>query len=270
MAKVKRADQRVKRIDLRASIKDENNLLKASKKLGTQTISETIFNAVQTVANKSVEYGCDRASIKNTHLNIDYGRAHLQTFITEFFNVTQQYLTLAELEVIFAVVGKLNSISIIENAISEAVKTKLYHQLVKAHPDMIVSFDNVPQKDLTSLFELAGQMDFIPEVKTGQRAVIYWQCYELNEGEISINQKAVDKLTDNYRFTASSPQEIKKLNTVMAICDSLNNALKDPEIDPNHIFSLVYFDSEAKRFSPSGSYIKESLRPNIIFQRYSK
>lgn len=249
---------KIKRIDLLASESDEKNLQIAAQKLGSKKVSETIFNAVKEVAEK-IEYKVDREGIRQTDQNVNYGLIHLQKFVDEFKNATGEILTMPELQTILEGVGKLGSQLILQEAIGETVKTKLHEQQCKQNPAYEFPRDQIKTGDLTSLFEIAEKLNFIPEIKMYVIGILY-DCYDISEGKISINQENVSKRTDIYRFTASTPAELQKLKVVMEICQALDNALKDPEIDPARIFSLVYYDAEAKRFSPTGSYIKFNLR----------
>lgn len=246
------------RIDLLASSKDELNLQKAAAKLGSKKVSETIFKSVKEVAEK-VEYRIDREGIRQTEQNINYGLIHLNSFIQEFKNATGEILTLTELQTILEGVGKLGSQLILQEAIGETVKTKLHEQQCKQNPAYEFPRDQIKTGDLTSLFEIASKLNFIPEIKMYFIGILY-DCYSISEGIVSVIPENVEKRTDIYRFTASTPAELQKLKVVMEICQALDNAMKDPEIDPARIFSLVYYDGEAKRFSPTGSYIKFNLR----------
>jgi hypothetical protein len=167
----------------------------------------------------------------------------------------------------FAGLGKLGSETIIKEAIKELVTKKLYDKLKQDHPDFTFDYSNLPPKDLSNLFKATDKLNFIPDLKM-HFVGIYWSCYEITkEGKIITLQNQVDKLTDNYRFFASTAAELQKLSLVKSLCESLNSFLKDPEIIPEKIFTTVYFDQEAKRFAPSGSYVKYNLNPTTIFNR---
>lgn len=248
-------------INLRTSAQDKELLKKAGEKLGTKEVSKTILQSVKQVAEK-IEYKVDREGIRQTEQNINYGLIHLQKFEDAFKNATGEMLTLPELQTILEGVGKLGSQLILQEAIGETVKTKLHDQQCKQNPAYEFPRDQIKTGDLTDLFEIAGKLNFIPEIKMYAIGIL-WDCYDISEGKVSINQENVEKRTDIYRFTASTPAELQKLKVVMEICQALDNALKDPEIDPTRIFSLVYYDAEAKRFSPTGSYIKYNSTPHF-------
>ena len=252
--------KKVKRIDLKASEVDEKNLQKAAQKMGTTKVSKVIFNAVENFANQPPElFFCDRDSIRGIERTVNYGLIYLQKFVDEFKAVTGLTLTLAEMEVVFEGLGKLYSQSIVQEAIRQTVLTKSYQKLKAEHPDFTFSIDNVPEKDLTALFEIADQVTNVPEVRIGMRPVIFYHCYTINGGILSVILDEVEKLKSNYRFYATSPAELKKLQKVKNLCQALNEIMEDPEILPDKIFTLIYFDFEAKRFSPSGAYIKYNL-----------
>lgn len=264
------------RINLVISPEEKKLLRKAAKNLSFETgakenTSEAIRHSVKKYAEldltKPELYFLDRIGIRQTLENVEWGQIHLTSFIKEFFAVTGQYLTKEELQLCFEGIGKLGSQSILQSAISELVTKKLYDRLVASHPDMTVTLDNIPQKDLTELFSIADQVNNIPEIKM-YFIGIYWDTYNVSEsGAVSILSDQVEKLYNNYRFFASSALELQKLAKVKELCECLNSLLKDKEILPAYIFSLVYYDGEAAIFSPTGSYIKYNSTPQVFFKR---
>lgn len=249
-------------LNLRTSIEDKRLLQRAAKKFEKETgvngkVSKVILHSVSEYANKPAEmYFCDRISIRQTNDNIEYGRAKLQAVYDEFLEVTKTALTIEDLQTMFAGLGKLGSESIIQSAIRELVTKKSYDKLKADHPDFIFSIENVPDKDLSNLFKLADELGNIPEVKMHYVGV-YWHCYEISkESKIIVIPDQAERMSDSFRFFASTPAELQKLAKVKSLCESLNSILKDPEVLPGAIFSLVFFDQESKQFSPSGSYIK--------------
>lgn len=261
--------EKAKRIDLRASDLDEQNLKKAAARLGTQKISETIFSSVREVAER-VEFFCDREAIRDTNKNVNFGLLHLQTFIDEFKNVTGAILTRDELEYIFRSVTKLGSTDLIQKTIQEVTREKLLDNLRRKYSDMTITNDNLPAVDYSRLFEIAGQVSDIPDVKM-KTAGIFWRVYQVDEsGKMSIKETEYDELLNGFRYYAETPGELKKLAVVNFLCESLNEILKDPEVVPQAVFSLVYYDTETKRYAPSGAYIKYNHGPKPTFVKYSK
>lgn len=250
--------EKTKRIDLRASQKDERHLIEASQKLGTNKISATIFKAVETVATMKELFFIDREAIQAIDDLTEYARKHLQAFITEFTAVTGCALTIADLERIFEGIGKLGSKSILAAAITETVSDMLYKQLIAEYPKMTVNPENIPAKDLTSLIAIAEKMDFIPTIRTGSPAVIFWGSFSISDGVISVIDSEVEKLKSAYRFEAETPEELQKLQKVKKICQALNEVIEDPDVIPEAITRLFYFDKQARTFCPSGSYVKYS------------
>jgi hypothetical protein len=259
--------KKFKRIDLKASESDELNLQKAAEKLGTNKVSKVIFESVKQVANHEPEvFFCNRVGIRDVDNNVNYGLVHLNKFIAEFQDVTGSKLTFEELSNLFEGLGKLGSEGIIQRAIRETVKTKLFQRLVNNHPDMTVTTDNIPDKDLTVLYELASEIDNMPLIEM-REAGIFWNTYQLSENKIVVIPEAVEQIKNGYRKAASSPDEKKKLAQVRELCQVLNSFLNDPDVLPEHLLSVVYFDKESARFEPTGGYVKGSLRPNILFTR---
>jgi hypothetical protein len=261
-------ETKFKRIDLKAKPQDEQNLRKAAEKLGTTKVSKVIFDSVKQVANQEPEvFFCNRVGIRQTDENIIYGQLHLNKFCDEFKAVTGSLLSFDELQTLFENIGKLGSETIIQRDIRELVKLKLYQRLVENHPDMTVSMDNVPTKDLGNLYDIAEKLDQIPEVEN-RFAGIFWNAYQMgNENKIVVIQEEVERLKNTYRKSADSQIEKKKLAKVKELCSVLNSFLDDPEVIPENLISVFYFDPESKRFEPTGNFIKNSLRPNILFTR---
>lgn len=243
------------RIHLRTSQEDEDMLKKASEKLGTGKKSSTIRKSLEAAATMELII-IDRESISQLDKLSEYARATLQDFITEFYLLTGCSLTLQELEKIFEGTGKLGSRAILEKAIKQMVKTKLFEQLRQKYPDMTITEDNIPVMDLSKLFTIAAKMDHTPTVRLGAPVTIYWGIYELDDNKITINNTRLEALKAQYRKYAEGPEQIEKLNKVKKLCQALNDICKDPDITPDQgIFSLVFFDKQAARWMPSGSWI---------------
>lgn len=259
---------KTKRIDLLASNLDEQNLRKASEKMGTTKVSETIFKSVKEVANKPIEYYCDRVAIRQNQENISYCLIHLNSFIQEFKAVTGEIPTIEELQSCLADVGKLGSTQKLKTAIQELVTQKLYDRMVANHPDMTVTIENNPAKDLTALFSASNKLDNAPELKMFFIG-IQWTCYDIDisEGKISINQDQLEKLNESYRWYASTSEDLRKLSLVKSACEALDNILKDKGIIPSEIFRLFNYDQEAARFVPSGAWIRYSAAPPVYFSK---
>lgn len=266
------------RINLKVSPEEKKLLRKAAKNLNFETgakenISEVIRHSVKKYAEidltKPEMFFCDRDGVKGVARAINFALISLQKFLNEFKAVTGQVLSLAELEKCFERLGKLGSTAIIHETIREVVNTKLYDQLVKEYPKskMTITTDNIPYKDLSKLFEAADEVENVPGAKIGMPPFIYWWCFSVNGGIISVIPEEVEKLKNNYRFYANSPEELHKLQKVKSLCQVLNEIMEDPEVLADKIFTLVYFDAEARKFSPTGSYIKYSLAPRIHFER---
>jgi hypothetical protein len=256
------------RIDLKASKTDEQNLRKAAQKLGTQKISETIFNSVAQVASQEPEiFFCNRAGIRDVDKNINYGLVHLNKFVDEFQAVTSSNLTFEELKTIFEGTGKFGSEAIVQRAIREMVTTKLYKRMVENHPDMTVTIDNVPAKDLSVLYAIAEQLDNCPEVENRPFGLV-WSCYQVIENKIVVIPEELERIKSSYRKSADTPEQKKRLGKVRELCAVLNSFLSDSEAVPENLTSVFYFDNESRKFEPTGNYITTSLQPNILFTRY--
>src|ERR1035437_1737578 len=169
---------KTKRIDLTASQEDEKNLRIASKKLGSTKVSQVIFDSVAKVANESVTFWADRAALKQIDSNVTLGLIHLQKFLDQFKELTGQNLTRDELENTFLGVGKLGSAAILEESIRQLVTEKLYEQKKLKYSDLKVTYEMLPDTDLTGLFKIAENLDLLPGVKM-QYVGIFWRVYSV-------------------------------------------------------------------------------------------
>jgi hypothetical protein len=246
---------------------EERELLKrAAKNLGAETgkkgsvsaaVRHSVSNYIQTDFTKPECFFCDRIAIRQLDQNISYCLENLNRFLSEFKTlIGGEQLTFEELQTIFQAVGKLGSEVRIQAAISEAVRQKLYERLVRNRPDMTISMDNVPTKDLSGLFEVADLIDSAPEVRN--RVFVYWYCfqYDGSENKLSILDDQVEKVKDTFRYYATTPSEIQKLGKVRKACQALNDLIADRDLIPGKVFNLFQFDSDSRQFAPSGSYIK--------------
>lgn len=257
-------------INLRTSAEDKQLLEKAANKLQKETgrkpmTSRVILKSLEEYANQPPEmYYCDRTSIRQIDVNVEYGRLHMENVISDFKKLTGEILTLQELEVMFVDRRALGSGQIIKNAISECVAKKLYDQLKRDYPGMPVNIDTVlDDKDLSDLFKAGDDLTKIPEI--GMQDVIYYQCYKIGPvGEITVLTDQVERIKDNYRATANSPLELQRLAKIRSLCEMLNSFLTDKDFLPEQIPALFYFDRESARFEPTGAYIKNFSPPVLL------
>jgi hypothetical protein len=260
---------KTKRIDLTANAGNEKSIQKVHKKYGTKTLSETIFKAVDMAAER-VEYHCDRVALKLTDSNVNFALIHLQMFADEMKKITGQNCTLAELETCLAGLGKLGSTQILQSAITEAVNKKLFQKSVQKYPDLTVVPEMIPAKDLTTLFEISETIDSqIPMPRIQMNSSVYWSCYSMTGGVISVIQSELEKLKSAYRFYAETPDELRRLELITGLCTSINKILEDPDAKdyPQQILNTVYYDSELGRFAPNGLFVKYSFAPKMFFNQ---
>lgn len=253
-----------KRIDLRASKADEMNIQRAAEKMGTDNLSQTILKSVELVANQEPElFICNRPNIRKIDQNIDYVLIYLQKFVDEFIKIIEQPPTLEDIQYALAGSCKLGSAAITEAAVRELVSKKLYEQARAKHPDLNITIDLLPVKDLTNLIEISNMLDSAPSISV-LISGIYWNCYQIsNNGKVTVIPEAVEQRKDLERAFAVSPEEKRRLAKVRELCSFLNSFLMDKELSPNQVLTTVYVDSETGRFEPSGFYIKTRVTPQI-------
>lgn len=230
------------------------------------TQSELIIHAVETMANNEPQlYFVDREAIKQIDAMTEFAKVNLQSFTDEFINVTGCAITIAELESCYLHIGKLGSTALTNEAIKEVVKNKLYEKLSAQHQGIVITENNLPQLDLSTLFEIASKMENLPTLKLGHKPVIYWGCFILTSGKITVNDNQVEAIKSAYRHYATSEPELKKLAKVRVLCKALDEIIKDKDVLPEAIFRLVYYDHEAAKYEPTGAWIKYSTTPTILF-----
>lgn len=255
---------------------EEKNLLKkAAKNLTAETgakenMSEAIRHSVKKYAEtdltKPEMFLCNREAIRDIDANVEHGRVYLEEFQREFHKVTMHYASHEELNEMFAAIGKMGSTAIITETIRQTVRTNLYETMVRDYPKRPVTPDDIPLKDMTELFRIADIINSIPAVN--DRANLYYHLYEIDEnGKVTVKEDLVEKMKDYFRFYASTPEQIKKLQKVKKLCKVLNEIIEDPEVIPEKAFTLVFFDHEAKQFSPSGAYVKFLVTNEIHYPR---
>lgn len=255
-------ETKTKRIDLRASKADEMNIQRAAEKMGTDNLSETIFKSIEKIANQEPElFICNRPNIRKIERNIDFVLDQLQSFVTEFKKVTNDAPTLEDIQYALAAAGRLGSSSIIEAAVKELVSRKLSEQLQAKYPGLPIN--DLPEKDLDFLLEIAGKLNRAPAIGTGFGSDIYWNCYQINNGKVTVIPETIERMKDSERAFAVGPEEKRRLAEVRKLCSLLNSFLIDKELSPSQVFGTVYIDSETGRFEPSGSWIKTRVTPQI-------
>lgn len=253
---------RNKRIDLRASQKDEQNLQAVAGKLGTNTITGTIFKAVETVATDEPElFLVDREKIQILEDMAQFGKKHFQAFVDEFRSVTGWDINLTQLKQIFKHTGTLGSTAKLQNEINTIIRAGQFARMQAKYPDLIVTYDNIPELETSELLSLAEKFEDMPVFIPGQKPAIYWNTFELKEGKINILPAEVEKLKNAYRHYATTPEEKKKLAKVKKLCTALNDILATGEVNPDGISRLFYYDAVAARFEPTGGWIKFSVDP---------
>jgi hypothetical protein len=252
---------KVKRIDLLASDQDEKNLQLAARKLGSTKISDTIFKSLESFANQMPElFFVNRAGIHQTQSNVNSGLILLQKFADEYKRITAQNCTMEDLQLMLEGLFAFDSEKILHRAITEHITQISIETLRKKYPDQLIN--EAPAKDLTILFELSHELNFIPEIQ--QHPALYWNVYSLNGNIISVRQDQLELLLQNYRYYASTPEQLQKLAKVKKLCQVMNELLQDKELIPDRIFSLVYYDREGAIFSPTGSYVIFNAQPQQI------
>jgi hypothetical protein len=119
--------------------------------------------------------------------------------------------------------------------------------------------------DLENLFEVGDRVFEVPMV--AYRDVFYWQVYEINEGQIVIIPNEVEKVKNQFRASAETPHELKKLSKVRDICKKFDMLLEGEIIDPEklNVKGLLYYDSESGKFEPDQQFIKYGLQKTLVF-----
>lgn len=248
------------RIDLLASVSDEQNLQKVAQKLGTTTLTKTIFQSVKQVANSSPDlFFCNRAALRETDLNIEQGKKLLQTLLNELEKVVPGLMvTIDEIRGWFSK-GRAMMVANSE-AIREFVIDKLFESQNKRYPGLNFSRDNVDMPDLSGLMDAAGKLIEVPEINMKEWGVL-WSCYQISECNVKIIPAKVEQFKSQFRCYAETSEERARLAKVRVLCESLDNFIKGETIEPAllKITDVLYFDSEAFHYVPAEGFIKYNL-----------
>jgi len=256
------------RIDLKASEQDEKNLQIAAKKLGTTKVSKVIFDSVKQVAEAEMFF-CDRRSVRDVDTNIEAGKKNLQYFFDEFLKVTEgKPITMNEIQKMFGTSQKKFMV-LDRHSLKELIIDKMLAGQSKSVGNLkldesgLRSLIIVP--DLENLFEVGDRVFEVPMV--AYRDVFYWQVYEINEGQIVIIPNEVEKVKNQFRASAETPHELKKLSKVRDICKKFDMLLEGEIIDPEklNVKGLLYYDSESGKFEPDQQFIKYGLQKTLVF-----
>lgn len=96
---------------------------------------------------------------------------------------------------------------------------------------------------------------------------IYWNCYQLVENTVEINQVELDRETSKFKEFAESPEQQKRFKAVSAVCDALNSLIENnPDLKPETITidGLIRCDIDGK-LVPDSLFVKSGSTERTLF-----
>lgn len=117
--------------------------------------------------------------------------------------------------------------------------------------------------------EFAGKLKKFSEIMPSvgiSNNTLYWECFSLVDGIVSMDIQEVEKLKDAYRDYAINEEQQERVDRLQAICDLLNSLVKDyPELNPAlmEIPDLVLADIKGV-FCPHDRFVKNSTNMGCI------
>lgn len=96
---------------------------------------------------------------------------------------------------------------------------------------------------------------------------IYWNCYQLAENTVEINQAELDRETSKFKEFAESPEQQKRFKAVSSVCDALNSLVENnPDLKPETltIDGLIRCDIAGK-LVPDSLFVKSGSTERTFF-----
>lgn len=85
-----------------------------------------------------------------------------------------------------------------------------------------------------------------------------WECFTLDGGLVSLNEKRVEELRDRFRYYAETPAEFKRLEMAEAVLSSLESILGEyPDINPASVTIPGLISEDNGRLMVSTVFVKE-------------
>jgi hypothetical protein len=226
---------------------EEVALRRAAENLGNLTNGTDI--------TKPEIFFINRKALRDIKANLDYGLNHLQAIIDEYFKIVGEFPTMEEVESWFGNGGR-DFLLLKRDILTDNITTKLCQKQKKDNPGRKISPDDL-DLDLDKLFEVSGQLIFIPDVNF--RDTMLWTAYTITKGKVELIQEEAEPFKNRFRVYAETTLEKERLAKIQELCAVLGTIKLDHPTKLN-IPDFVSWDAEAGMYVPSENYIKGYLR----------
>jgi hypothetical protein len=194
----------------------------------------------------------DREALREVEANLQYGKEHLQVIYDLFVKAAGSPPTMDGIGGWYGV-NRDDFLVPKNNVITEQIRLKLYYDQRAKYPGLQFTIDNVTMPDLEELFEACGEIIFVPTVKSRER--FFWNCYQIVGDKVEFIPHAVERVKNEFRAYAETPEEFARLRTVQQLAEVMN------KIKISNPFQLVIpgfvtYDHEAARYVPVQHYVK--------------
>lgn len=209
---------------------------------------------------KKVQYSENKGKIQNLELNIDHSQKLIQNAVNEWNKICPEPITLNDLRSFLTKEPYRQPIT--EN-IEALLKDKL---IISKKIDFNgLQLNSEKLKDLLVLPNLNNFIEtlqkFSEEIETVIFSIgsepIYWQYYFIEKSKVKVLIDEVENQKESYKLYATTPDELKRLNTVLPLCEALTNFVKsNPEINPNELFNKNLIEFAYNEFIPNSRFIE--------------
>lgn len=147
---------------------------------------------------------------------------------------------------------------------TEKIKLMLKRELAAKANLTSPYFDQAKVLDMMATPEIGALVDLLEEfskiMAPGFRQVVYWQCFAIEGDQVKILPDLVERIKDQYRSFADTPEEVDRLALANGIIEGMDRLReKFPDI-PASKFILYGLVTEQEG----------QLMPSEIFVKYAK
>jgi hypothetical protein len=226
---------------------------------GKVNVSKVLFHSVKEYVSQEPElFFCNRNAIRQAELNIEAGREKLQAVIDRCRDIGVT-VTMQQIQSWYGT-GRASFMVASEEAIRETVISLLLEKQLVKYPGLQFTRDNVKVPDLEPLFDAAREIIYLPDVNYREVGV-YWSSFSISEGRVNVIPEEVEKVKEQFRCYATTPEQREKLARIKALCRALDAFMKGKDVPYENIVlkGICHFDSETGRYEPSEQYIRFGL-----------
>lgn len=252
-------------ISLRTTAEEKETLKQAAENLAVLTnekpsISKAIRAGVKILADQDPGtpelFFVNRRALQDLQRHLEYGCDVLQKIHDEYYSLMGASIRIEEMEPWFGQYSR-NFLVPDTEVIRESIVHTLYIRQKNKYPDLQFNMDNIILPDLDQLYEVCGQLIFIPTIEG--REMMLWRCYQVTSGKVELIPAEVRRVQDGWRAYAEGPEEKQRLSTVKKLVDILNT-IKISSPEQIVVPGIAKYDPEAGIYVPLHNYVKGILK----------